>query len=211
MLSRRLRYQHSQSSCTRPCFRGPGATVWGANAVNGVINIITKNSADTQGGQISALVGTQEQTIDSIRYGGKIGNCTTYRVFVRYKQFADSRDAVTHKSADDAWNITHGGFRVDWTPEQQDKFTFEGDYSGGPVDQKSTFPTLTPPFSQVVNADAESAGGNLLGRWTHSFSDTSVTNLQIYYDHAQRNEPSFFGQKEDTGDIDFTHRFELSR
>src|SRR5947209_10514264 len=95
--------------------RGPGATLWGANAVNGVINIITKPAQATQGGLVTAEVGTEERTAESVRYGGRLGNSDFYRIYTKYFDWGPSAypsSMTTH----DRWDALRGGFRADWTP-----------------------------------------------------------------------------------------------
>jgi iron complex outermembrane receptor protein len=110
--------------------RGPGATLWGANAVNGVINIITKSAKNTQGTLISAGGGTEERAFGGFRYGGKISDEVFYRV---YGKFFDRDDSVLIDGGDgnDAWQMGRGGFRLDWQPADPNLFTLQGDLYGG--------------------------------------------------------------------------------
>jgi outer membrane receptor protein involved in Fe transport len=138
--------------------RGPGATIWGANAVNGVINIITKTAADTQGLQVTAGGGNQNKTISSIRYGGKIGENTDYRLYV--KELDQASGFNPHQgSANDAWNQVRGGFRIDsQSPNKTDTFTLQGDIYTGSEGEQAPTPLLTPPFV-AVPADTFHVGG----------------------------------------------------
>src|SRR6202163_3046803 len=106
--------------------RGPGATLWGANAVDGVINIITKPSQLTQGGMVSAEVGTGERTTESAQYGGKVGDSTYYRAYTKYSDWVPSKDAAG-QSTYDGWHTMRGGFRMDTAPTRVDSFTIQGD------------------------------------------------------------------------------------
>ena len=130
--------------------RGPGATLWGANAVNGVINIITKSAKDTQGGLLSTTYGTEDQPSATVRYGGELGTNLFYRAYVKYFNRDDFVDSAGKDTADE-WNATRGGFRVDWEPSDINRLTLQGDYyqsdTGETVDQ----PLLTPPFVDRVN------------------------------------------------------------
>ncbi len=185
--------------------RGPGATLWGANAVNGVVNIITKEAKDTQGVFVSATYGSEEQPLSVVRYGGKLGTNLFYRAYVEYfdrEHLVDSSGAA----ASDGWDATRGGFRVDWHASDNNALTLQGDsYSeraGETVDQ----PSLTPPLSTAVDTVSQNSGDNILGRWTHSFSKTSELTLQMYYDHEQEEE--FLTKSiNDTYDFDLQHRF----
>ncbi|MCC8987911.1 MAG: TonB-dependent receptor plug domain-containing protein, partial [Candidatus Contendobacter sp.] len=114
--------------------RGPGGSLWGANAVNGVINIITKNSKNTQGGLATLTAGNEERTIAGVRYGGKLGDHAHYRV---YGQFTERDGLATpdgHDAGDD-WRISKSGFRLDWTPLAKDAVAIQGDYYDGHFDQ----------------------------------------------------------------------------
>ncbi len=190
--------------------RGPGATLWGANAVNGVINIITKQAKDTQGTLITAGAGTEERGFGGVRYGGSLGKAAYYRVYGKYF----NRDEFTGRSgpeAADDWAVSRGGFRVDWDASGRDALTLQGDIYAGRAGQTLTFAALTPPFVQTKSLDVSINGGNLLGRWTHSFSPTSTLALQLYYDRTDRDNPSQGKQIRDTLDIDFQHDFGLGK
>ncbi|HLH56905.1 MAG TPA: TonB-dependent receptor [Verrucomicrobiae bacterium] len=187
--------------------RGPGGSLWGANAVNGVINIITKSAKDTQGGLITTTMGTEDQPSTTIQYGGQIVSNLYYRAYVKYfnrDEFVES----TGEDAPDAWSGIQGGFRLDWEPALADKVTLQGDYFEHRVRESQNFPSLTPPYDsngQVVNHDS---GGNVLGRWTHEISDTSSLSVQAYYD---RFSPEQLGVRytADTVDFDAQHGFSI--
>lgn len=187
--------------------RGPGATLWGANAVNGVINIITKSAKDTQGGLITTTVGTEDQPSTAIRYGGQLGTNLFYRAYVKYF----NRDGLvdsTGKSAPDDWNSIRGGVRLDWEPSPENQFTLQGDYYSSEAGVNIQQPSQTAPFSQSMNLVAHNSGGNVLGRWTRSFSETSQLTLQTYYDRLKQDD-GLETLSQDTYDIDLQHRFAL--
>jgi len=187
--------------------RGPGAALWGANAVNGVINIITKSSSKTQGALLNAGGGTEEQGFGSFRYGTKFGGDTTARAYV--KGFSrDQNTLQTGGGAGDGWNKVQGGFRLDSKLSNQDALTVQGDVYQTDVNQLSSYPQLAPPF-RFSEKDKNSAyGGNLLSRLQHTFSPTSDYSLQFYYDTYTRNEGPYDDSR-DTLDLDFQHRFAL--
>ena len=192
--------------------RGPGGTLWGANAVNGVINIITKNAKDTQGGMVTAGGGTLENGFGSIRYGGKIGlgGKNHYRVFAKYFN-RDSFDEAPGADGADEWEAVRGGFRMDLEPSEKNKWTLQGDYYNGESGQRVTEVTsLTAPFSTTTDDDVDVNGVNLLARWQHRISNRSSTTLQVYYDRTERNAKPL-KQTIDTMDLDFQHRLDIGR
>jgi iron complex outermembrane recepter protein len=187
--------------------RGPGATLWGANAMNGVINIITKNSAKTQGFSFNAGGGNQEQDFGSLRYGMRFGKDTTARAYV--KGFNRANNTYTSGgSAGDNWDKVQGGFRVDSQLDTRDLLTLQGDAYNSNINQNSVYQQIAPPFSLSQKDTNQTYGGNLLSRWQHTYSSTSDSTLQFYYDTYTRDEASFF-EKRDTLDLDFQHRFAL--
>src|SRR5690242_14723358 len=124
--------------------RGPGATLWGANAVDGVINIITKSAKATQSGILTAEVGTEERTAEGARYGGKIGNASYYRIYTQYFDWYPSIDAAG-ASASDGWHALRSGFRVDSTATPTNSFTIQGDLYHDNFGETLTVPSLTSP------------------------------------------------------------------
>jgi iron complex outermembrane receptor protein len=181
--------------------RGPGATLWGANAVDGVINIITKPAQATQSGIIVADVGTEEQTTESVRYGGKIGDKGYYRAYTKYFDWEPSTD-ITGRNAQDGWNALRGGFRSDWTASRADSLTVQGDVYHSGFGETLTTPSLAPPYSNTFSNTGEYSGGNVLGRWNHTFGRSS-TSLQMYYDRTNIADNSLFIDHESVYDIDF--------
>ncbi|MGA2982566.1 MAG: TonB-dependent receptor [Terriglobia bacterium] len=187
--------------------RGPGATVWGANAVNGVISIITKSSQATQGGLVTAGEGSSEAH-ELVQYGGKIGRSGTYRIFGSYDNYNNHVDEAD-QPAEDAWHLTHVGFRSDWGLTPRDALTVEGDIIAGRERQVtpsfiSLYPLVTITFDDPIRPGA----GDILGRWTHTFSGRSDTALQVYYDGVNRTD---YGVRElsNTFDLDFQHHLAL--
>jgi iron complex outermembrane receptor protein len=182
--------------------RGPGATIWGANAVDGVINIITKTATDTQGLQVIAGGGNQTKTISSLRYGGKIGENTDYRLYVKETDQAAGFNPQ-QGSANDPLNQVRGGFRIDsHSPNNTDLFTLQGDIYTGTEGEQAPTPLLTPPFVAVPADTFHVGGGDVLGRWTHLVDDNNTYFVQAYYDQMARTDP-FFDIRIDTWDIEF--------
>jgi iron complex outermembrane recepter protein len=187
--------------------RGPGATLWGANAVNGVINIITKNADETVGGLVTAGGGNEERGFGGVRYGNKLGEDTSFRLFAKYLDRAPFVDA-TGKEAADSWHTVRGGFRLDSEPSDKNTLTVQGDIYDGRLGETYTTPILAPPYSQTFDSRSSNFGADILSRWKHTFSDSSDMSLQLYYDRAEQT-TAILGEKLDTIDIDFQHRFEL--
>jgi len=188
--------------------RGPGASVWGANAVNGVINIITKSAKDTQGGYASGGGGSEEQGFGTFRHGGKRGDNWFYRLygtgFNRDDQFARSGDSH------DAWWGSSAGLRLDWQANEQDTVTFDGGYLHSDAERGDFRAMSTAPFS-FNNVESEVSDlGHILGRWTREFGNDQRIELQAYWDHFQREAESLqIKVSWDTYDLDFQHQFPL--
>ncbi len=185
--------------------RGPGATLWGANAVNGVINIITKHSSDTQGGLVAAGGGTEEQAFGAFRYGGEINEDTTARAYLK----GFKRDENTHETggeAGDDWDKIQGGFRIDSQITPRDSLTVQGDAYQSIVNQHTIMPQISLPHLINFNESIDTFGGNLLIKQKHTFSSTSDYSLQFYYDFYERDEV-LRNEKRHTLDLDFQHRF----
>jgi iron complex outermembrane receptor protein len=187
--------------------RGPGATIWGPNAVNGVINIITRKAKDTQGALVSSG-GGNEQSFLNFRYGAGNGKNLHYRgygkVFNRGPEFHSDG-----KNFDD-WRAGQGGFRADWEPGSRDTVTVQGDvYKGALGESISVTPEQTAP-SAIVQQDSQLSGGNLLGRWRRVLGDGSDLQVQTYYDRTNRHAANF-AEMRDTFDVDFLHHLTLKR
>jgi iron complex outermembrane receptor protein len=187
--------------------RGPGATLWGANAVDGVINIITKQAKLTQGGVATTEVGTDERTAESARYGGKIGDDVYYRLYSKYSDWEPSV-GPSGENGSDGWHSVRGGFRVDTTPSQADSLTIQGDLYHSNFGETLSVPTLTAPYSSTFPNVGDYSGGNILGHWNHTFSRSS-TSLQMYYDDTNTADNSLFTDHEAVYDIDFQHDIHL--
>jgi len=176
---------------------GPGGTLWGANAVNGVINIITKKAKDTQGLFVEGAVGTELNALGSVRYGGKIGNNLCYRIYGTAFKY-DNTILYDGSDANDEWGLGQVGFRLDWDPAKKDLLTLQSDLYGGKPNPDGD--------KYVLNR-----GSHILGQWIHTFSEKSESKLQLYYDHTFRDFRN--GLKEDlqTYDLDWQYRFPLAK
>jgi len=175
--------------------RGPGASLWGANAVNGVINIITKSSHDTRGTLVSMGGGTEDRLITGVRQGFSLGDYASLRIYASYAE-RDDFASLSEGGLDDDWETAHQGFRMDWDRSTRDFFTLQGDTYHGRIRQRTG----------TALRETHVQGGNLLGRWEHRFSEESVLTVQSYVDRTERHNTSF-GEDLDTFDIDIQHRF----
>lgn len=192
--------------------RGPGGTIWGANAVNGVINIITKSAKDTHGTLATLSGGTVDQGTGEFRFGGPKGTSFDYRIygkgFIRGPEFHP--DGVNF----DDWKTGQLGFRTDWNPSTRDSLTFQGDmYTGLDGERVAisfyALPTTGVPGVEVVNGPHDVGGGNLLGRWKRQINDDSDMQIQGYYDRTSRYSPQL-NEIRDTFDIDLLYHFTLT-
>jgi len=190
--------------------RGPGAAIWGANAVNGVINVVTRSAAEAGGGRAALTGGTNDQAQVDLRYGGRVGRQGAARVYALGSTEGGS-DRPDGGDGGDDWQLGQGGFRADLNRGDND-FTLQGDAYVGRGGQQLALPTPSPPFGSLVSEDLEVKGGNLLGRWSRRFSPRSDLALQAYADYAVRTQASQFGRMGvTTVDFDFQHHFGLGR
>jgi iron complex outermembrane recepter protein len=186
--------------------RGPGGTIWGANAVNGVINIITKGAQETHGTLVSAGGGNVDQGFVNFRYGAGNGKGFNYRVYG--KTFTRGPEFHSDHGQFDDWRMGQTGFRTDWDAHNPDRLTLQGDIYNGDAGQRVGIASYSPPFMTNVEQNAELAGGNLLGRWERDLGSGSSVQLQTYYDRTNRKQANF-AESRDTFDIDFVHHLTL--
>jgi iron complex outermembrane recepter protein len=186
---------------------GPGGTVWGANAVNGVISIITKKAADTRGALVTGGGGTRAQEFGTLQYGGKIKKDTNYRIFAKY-QNTDASPDLNGQNGKDGWYLLHGGFRADSKLSTKDSLTVQGDIYTGKEGAVIVHSVFTPPENINVQEVAAVSGGNILGRWDHTFSSHSDTTTQFYFDKYNRGGPES-DEVRDTFDFDFQNHITL--
>ena len=183
--------------------RGPGGTIWGSNAVNGVINVITKSAQHTHGAYASASGGNIDQTRDAVRYGGSV-NKVDYRAYAmgfgRTPEFHSDRDNY------DAWQLGQAGFRTDSTLSDRDTLTVQGDLYKGRIGQQVAIGYYSPPAELTVDGTQDVSGGNFLGRWRRQLNNTSDLQVQAYYDRTYRLGP-LLGETRNTFDIDLIHHF----
>jgi len=170
---------------------GPGATLWGANAVNGVINITTKKAQDTQGPLLTATGGRELRDSGAVRYGAALGTGFHYRAYAKYFE-RDSTALANGSDALNGWHMAQGGFRLDGALSARDGLTVQADLYSGRIEQTASDPTTV-------------SGGNLLGRWSRTVSERSDLKLQLYVDRTRRRIPGTFAEALNTYDVDFQH------
>jgi iron complex outermembrane recepter protein len=186
--------------------RGPGGTIWGANAVDGVINIITKNASATHGSMVSVGGGNSDQGAGTARYGAGNDRGFDYRVYgmglTRSPEFhADGRNF-------DDWRLGQAGFRADRAQGARDAFTFQGDIYREIARESTQYALYSPPSQVTIDGNAELTGGNLLGRWKRLLNEHSDFQVQAYFDRTNHFEPEF-GETRDTFDVDVLHHLTL--
>jgi iron complex outermembrane receptor protein len=187
--------------------RGSGGTIWGANAENGVINIITKSSRDTHGVYASAAAGNVDQAIGAVRFGGSHGPGFDYRVYgkgiKRGPQFhTDGREF-------DTWNMGQAGFRLDWQ-RPRDQVTVQGDAYNADLGESVRVSTFAPPNVALVDDPVDLNGANVVAKWHRSIDHGSDLTVQAYVDHTYRLGTDF-GERRTTVDVDAIHHWQPSR
>jgi iron complex outermembrane recepter protein len=173
---------------------GPGATLWGANAVNGVINVITRKSSQSADGLLDISAGNLEQSL-GLRYGGRLGDDLTYRLYAR-GYIGDDTETVSHADPHDNWSRGEGGFRLDWVPSGDDTLTLQGDAFWG-------------ANTEFGAPDEGILGHNILARWNRDLGDGSSLQIQGYYDRLGRGNGTTGNFWVDTYDLDVQHTFNL--
>jgi iron complex outermembrane receptor protein len=170
--------------------RGPGATLWGANAVNGVINIITKHSANTHGGLVRLASGTEERAYTAARYGGPLSANAHYRVSLKYSDRDNSVSLLGHE-ANDRWRSYMATLRLDGKPTPADSWSILSGVNIGKSHSTIHSPTVSPPY--MIKSDERDTFHTMhaLGRWSHTLSDFSELTAHFYYDYMKREEAEF--------------------
>jgi iron complex outermembrane receptor protein len=174
--------------------RGPGGTLWGANAVNGVIHVITKNAADTRGTFINAAIGSESVGPFAVRHGGRFGPAGSYRVYAKVRQ-DDDPQLQSGGPAGNEHTFGQTGFRIESDRGGRNFALFQGDLFDG-----------STGLGIDVDRSITWRGGNLLGRWTRRSADGSATTVQAYYDHFYRRVPQQYRGVLHTFDLDVQHQ-----
>lgn len=188
--------------------RGPGGSLWGSNAINGIVNVITKSAEHTQGAVLTGGGGTEERAFGGVRYGFKADDDLYLRVYTKY--FARDEAALgtdPDEDATDGWWMGRAGFRGDWKAGDNDRVTFTGDGYTGQVRERGNNASLTSPTgSNPFDNRMDLSGGHFLVRWDHAIDATSDVTLQVYYERTQRD-TELFDDLLHTADLDIQHHF----
>jgi iron complex outermembrane receptor protein len=185
--------------------RGPGASLWGANAVNGVINIVTKRASETQGGLVSVIAGDAERGALTARYGGAWGDRGHWRI---YGRAFDRDDQELLSGADDnsSWQAWRGGFRSDVALDAHNSLTLQGDIYHSETGQYRNASSFAAPFQALEAESIVAEGGNALGRWTREFESGARLTTQAYVDVTRRSQRTLEDRRV-TFDLDVQHEF----
>ena len=191
---------------------GPGATIWGANAVSGVINIIRKSSRDTHGGKgitVTSGAGSSERAFGSVSVGGTIGGSTTYR---GYYGGSDSEplSLASGASANDGRSSMQSGFRFDGA-HKNDSWMVEGDLFRGVDNNTGINPSVATQGEVYVPAQFNTLAGNVNGEWRRTFGESRELKIQSYYDYANRPNPQISELVTRTWDTELQYDFKAGR
>jgi iron complex outermembrane receptor protein len=193
--------------------------MWGANAVNGVVNIITRSAKETQGTLVVGGAGVEERGFGGVRHGGKLGTHTFYRAYVKYADRETSLLPSDHQSVEDGWDLAQTGFRLEHEWAEADTLTVQGDFYSCRAEQAylaaaPPVPPFSPPRLVEMPTIDRQTGGNLLARWVCRFSDSSDLQVRAYFDGTSHSAiADYQGRRADeevrTFDLDAQHHFEL--
>jgi iron complex outermembrane receptor protein len=180
---------------------GPGGSLWGANAVNGIINVVTRNSRETGRSMLQARGGSDSLAAGSLRVGGDLGQRGSYRAYIK----TVSQGSLETAGGDDAYDSfrrARGGFRADWRRGEDDELTLQGEIYDQKSDRMTPVTSLSPPGNTVVPETQELQGGHLMARWERTTAAAGRTSLTAYFDRAERQQV-YFDERIDTWDIEF--------
>ena len=185
--------------------RGPGGSVWGANAVNGVINVITRSAPQTQGVSTVAAFGTEEQARVAARYGGTLGENAHFRVWGTTRHYGELKNRMGERSRDD-WFVHRGGFRAEGRIGAQDRWSLDvGSYVGRKHMLVHVPLAIGVPVPRLTDTSSL-RGGHVLGRWERDLGSDERLAIQMSWDTSQRN-TVVLNEGRDTFDLDFQHEF----
>lgn len=189
--------------------RGPGASVWGANAVNGIINIIMKDSAKTKGTYLKMGTGSRERGFANASTSGNFSDSLTYRLYGTWfeRETGYLPDVIPH----DDLNLMTGGFRTDWRPDDENHVILEAGILQGHKGTLASRATPTFPYVNQLIEDTQAQGYHVLSRWTHTYSDENEWSVQGYFNMLDNtNHPSSVRLNTNTIELDFQQRLQLN-
>lgn len=186
--------------------RGPGGVMWGANAVNGVINVITKPAQATAGGLVYGGAGSEERGMAGWRYGGRFGDNNHYRVYAKFADRDELVDAAGVRAGDESAQL-RSGFRVELDPTERGSTTVSGDLYRGSNGESAAVPIATAPFQERRELRASLEGGHLLGKWHRRRTDGSESSAQAYVDYTDRRMGEIARERRLTFDLEAQHTF----
>ncbi|MBF0369219.1 MAG: TonB-dependent receptor [Magnetococcales bacterium] len=192
--------------------RGPGATIWGSNAMNGVINIITKTAQQTQGGLLKVGMGTERLASGALRYGGMLGENFSYRL---HGNGFEEDSGVAFGTSEDSWDHWANGrvgFRLDGTVgSSEDTLTIQGEYSENRNHTNVLAASLATLTTSRENDTEDVHGAHLQVRWMRQFENGGTLTLQGYYDHYERDSTYWFIESVETWDVEAHHAFQIAQ
>lgn len=189
--------------------RGPGSTLWGSNAVNGVINIITKSSEETLGTYASAFSGNEELFTGMLRHGGELGDFSTYRIWGKYINRDDSKLSEFEQisgDARDSINGVRGGFRLDSAFDEENELTLAGGMFAQEYDEFTQIEPAVAPFFEPRSDGIEHLGGHIRAQWKHRISEESDLEFRTYYKRIEED-TQVLNFTRSSLDFEFQHRF----
>ena len=189
--------------------KGPGGALWGANAVNGIIHIITKKAQDTKGAELTAGVGSNDGPMTSFRIGGEMTPQADYRVYARSRKIESSK-LESGTDANDQWSSVQSGFRIDGESSEDTAYSLHGDIYKGSNSLEGRIPSVESPFGEASRTNSAFSGGNIVGRLKIQTDERSELTIQGYFDRVNRAafENGFHGN---TFDLDLQHRFNFDQ
>jgi iron complex outermembrane receptor protein len=182
--------------------RGPGATLWGANAVNGVINIITRSAASARGATVSVAAGTTDRLAGTVRFGAALGARATLRADVG-TLVRESAVTLALPGSGDQWRASRAGTRVDWRPTDRDDVTMQVEYATSRADVTWTLPSMLPPYAAVTFDRNRYATNLVMGQWTRR-AGAGTTAAQLYSERTDMRE-AVYGERRHTVGVDVQH------
>jgi iron complex outermembrane receptor protein len=189
--------------------RGPGGALWGANAVNGVINIITRSSRDTEGGEVIGEYGVRGAGTGSVRFGAAPIESLSYRVYAKYSELGGNEDAQGMPTADHS-HIGRVGMRTDWNPTAQDLLSLTAEGYTGASGETIMQSLIAPPYATITNADEDVSGQFVVGHWQRDFDPSRQLQAQFYYDHTDRTGP-LFSEERQSFNLELQYQFPLGQ